>query len=649
MGNAWLGLGRRRATNSRWAAALAGLAAIVPLLGISGCTGLVNGQPRTQSAVKVSPTFVNFGNTGVGKKVSHVATITNTSLVPVTLTEAAVSTPEFSVSGLSFPVHIQAGQKTNFTVWFKGSKAGKTTGALTFSTATAGITETTILVGTTATPEPQLTVSESTHDFGNVQVKTDANASLTITNSGLADLKITGVNVSGQGFSSDHVKLPVTLSAGATETLNLSFQPKSTGNYSGSVAVSSNDPANPTANISLTGVGIAAPITKLNATPAAVNFSNVQVGKTASAVTMLKNTGTANVTLSQISINAAGFSTSGIVTPVLMVPGETLPLTVKFSPKSAGTTSGVIALNHSEGQISSVSVSGTAVQSALTISPNNINFGNVVTGITNSQTVQISNPSTVAVNITAANLSGSGFSTTGLNLPLALNAGQSSTFNVQFSTKTAGATTGLISLVTDSATAVPTITLSGTGVAAGLTLAVNPGSVSFGNVTVGSSATRNVTVSNSGNSNVVISSIKVSGANLTLAGGSAVTLSPAQSISLTVQYSPSTAATTSGSISIVSNATGSPAAVVISGTGVTQVQHSVGLSWNASSNATSYNVYRSATSGTGYARLNQNSDTGLSYSDTTVQSSQTYFYVTTAVDNSGTESPFSSEVSATIP
>jgi fibronectin type 3 domain-containing protein len=128
-----------------------------------------------------------------------------------------------------------------------------------------------------------------------------------------------------------------------------------------------------------------------------------------------------------------------------------------------------------------------------------------------------------------------------------------------------------------------------------------------------------------------------------------VTLSPSQSISLSVQYSPSTATGTSGSISIVSNATGSPAAVAISGTGVAQVQHSVALSWNASSNAASYNVYRSSTSGTGYARLNPGSDTSLSYSDTAVQSSQTYFYVTTAVDNSGTESPFSSEVSATIP
>jgi hypothetical protein len=39
----------------------------------------------------------------------------------------------------------------------------------------------------------------------------------------------------------------------------------------------------------------------------------------------------------------------------------------------------------------------------------------------------------------------------------------------------------------------------------------------------------------------------------------------------------------------------------------------------------------------------------LNYSDSTVQSATTYFYVTTAVDASGNESGFSNEVSAPIP
>jgi hypothetical protein len=178
---------------------------------------------------------------------------------------------------------------------------------------------------------------------------------------------------------------------------------------------------------------------------------------------------------------------------------------------------------------------------------------------------------------------------------------------------------------------------------------VSPSTISFGSVTVGNNASRNITVTNSGNSNVAISSIKLTGSNLTLSGGSAVTLSPSQSITLAVQFSPASAGATSGSVSIVSNATGSPAAVAISGIGVAQVQHVVGLSWNASPSASGYNVYRSVTSGTGYSKLNSGLDGALAYSDNTVQNSQTYFYVTTAVAADGTESTFSTEVSVNIP
>jgi hypothetical protein len=52
-------------------------------------------------------------------------------------------------------------------------------------------------------------------------------------------------------------------------------------------------------------------------------------------------------------------------------------------------------------------------------------------------------------------------------------------------------------------------------------------------------------------------------------------------------------------------------------------------------------------SGGGYAKINSTS--ALNYKDSSVQSSQTYYYVTTALDSAGNESGFSGEVSASIP
>jgi hypothetical protein len=641
-------LGRGIFATSNFAGALILWSAVsMILLWTSGCTGMVSGHNNAQSAIQVVPAAVDFGSVGTGKQVSHTAMVVNNSKTTVTLTKAIVSRSEFSISGLKFPLSLHPGQRSNFTLWYKGGRAGKAAGTLSFN-GEPGSPNAVILTGSTG-GSSQLTMSPGSHNFGNVTVNTVANAAVTLTNSGAANLTISRVVVSGTGFAGSSIKTPMTVPAGGNVVVDVTFSPKTSGNFFGAVTVSSDDPNAPSESVALDGTGTTQAIGKLIATPAALNFNNIKQGSTASAVTTVKNVGSANVTLSQINLSGSGFSTSGIATPVLVVPGESLTLTVRYSPASNRTSSGEVSFVSAQGGVTSVSVSGTVAQSSLNLSPANINFGNAVTGVANSQTVQIANPGTVPVTITAANISGAGFSTSGLTLPVTLSAGKTATFNVQFNPKSAGASSGGLTLVSDASNSPSSIVLSGAGVAPGLSLTVNPLNVNFGNVSVGSTASRIVTLTNTGNSNVMISRAALTGANLSLSGGSAVTLSPSQSITLTVQYSPTTAASTAGTLAIVSNANGAPSSIPISGNGVTQAQHTVLLSWNASTSATGYNVYRSATSGSGYARVNSSLDGSLSYTDASVQTGQSYFYVTTAVDASGQESAYSSEVSAVIP
>jgi len=78
-------------------------------------------------------------------------------------------------------------------------------------------------------------------------------------------------------------------------------------------------------------------------------------------------------------------------------------------------------------------------------------------------------------------------------------------------------------------------------------------------------------------------------------------------------------------------------------------QHHVDLHWNPGSNAdASYNAYRSVTSGGPYAPI-ATSLTGVTYSDWTVKSGTTYYYVVTAVDSQGRESGYSGEATAAVP
>jgi fibronectin type 3 domain-containing protein len=142
----------------------------------------------------------------------------------------------------------------------------------------------------------------------------------------------------------------------------------------------------------------------------------------------------------------------------------------------------------------------------------------------------------------------------------------------------------------------------------------------------------------------------VSGTGYALSGATPATLNPSQSLTFGVIFDPTTTGTLSGSVKVTSNAAGSPATIALSGTGLQAVSHSVSLTWTDSDSTVSgFNVYRSTTSGSGYVKINASLVPSTNYTDSTVQNGTNYFYVTTAVDSTGSESGYSNEAPATIP
>lgn len=337
--------------------------------------------------------------------------------------------------------------------------------------------------------------------------------------------------------------------------------------------------------------------------------------------------------------NISGATSASYTTPATTTSdsGSTFVVIVSNSAGTATSNAAMLTVNPTPAQ-------------AIRVNPTSIGFGNVVVGAKLSQSLIISNTGTATLTITQINVTGATLSASGYALPLNINAGQQATVTVAFLPASVGAVSGNLSIVSSAPTSPTSVGLSGSGIAATLTFGINPTSLSFGDVSTDTtSATQNVTITNTGNSNVAVSQITVSGAGYTVTGGGTpVTLSPSQNLVLGVQFSPASAGSVAGSISIVSNAKGSPATITLSGTGV--VQHTVSLSWIAStSTVAGYNVYRSTTSGSAYVKINTSLISGLTYTDSSVKSGTTYFYVTTAVNSSGSESGYSDQASAAIP
>ena len=894
-----------------WHRTLPTILLLAPVLLLIGCAGLVSAggtksQSGQQAAIQVTPGSFSFGSLVVGKKISQTATISNTGNTSINVTAASVSSGQFAVSGISMPLALPVGQSSTFQVWFDPSAAGTVTGTLTVQTDSGVSSGQVTLSGVATTPPQQISLSSTTLNLGSAIVGTTLNGSLTLTNTGGANLIISLISVNAGPFGISGIATPRTIVPGGSATMNVSFTPTTAGSDSGSINITSNDPNSPTATVALTGIGtssvVAPTITTqpLNQTVTAgqtatfsvvaggtaplsyqwqkngVNIAgatassyttpatattdtgstfDVAVSNTAGNVASAKATltvtatavaptittqplnqtvtagqtatfsvvaaGTAPLsyqwqkngvniagatgasyttpatattdngstfrvvvsnTVGSVTSNAATLTvTAAVVAPTIttqpanqtvtagqtatfsVVAGGTAPLSYQWqkngvniagatganytTPATATTdngstfdavvsnTAGNVAstkatltitaaavvptittqpLNQTvaagqaatfsvvaggtaplsyQWQKSGVNIAGATASSyttpatattdsgstfdvavtntvgtvtssaatltvnpapapAIQVSSTAITFASEVDGTTTSQGLIVTNTGNATLTITQVNETGAAFSVSGFTLPINVNSGQQATITVAFKPTAVGAASGNISIVSNAPTSPTGVTLSGTGIAATLTLGINPTALAFGNVTTGtSSASKNVTVTNTGNANVTISQITLNGTGYSMTGGGApVTLTPTQNVVLSVEFSPTTAGSVNGTISVTSNASGSPATVTLSGTGVAPVQHSVALTWDASTSTVSgYNVYRGTVSGGPYTLINSGLVTTLSYTDSTVQSGTTYYYVTTAVDSSGNESVHSNEVSAPIP
>jgi len=107
--------------------------------------------------------------------------------------------------------------------------------------------------------------------------------------------------------------------------------------------------------------------------------------------------------------------------------------------------------------------------SQFTVNPSSISFGSVPVGTVQTQYATVSNTGSSSVTISRTNVTGTGFSVGGLNLPLPLASGQSVKLSVGFGPPAGGTYSGTLSLT--SLTAFPggmksvatSVSLSGTG------------------------------------------------------------------------------------------------------------------------------------------------------------------------------------------
>jgi hypothetical protein len=518
-----------------------------------------------------------------------------------------------------------------------------------------------VLIGSVFSPITTLAgVTPSTLSFGSVTINTTSGAAtFVMTNNSRTGITIQKVTTSLPEFIVTSPTLPISLARHTSVSFRVVFRPIAALTYNGTIVVYAKGSGGGTAtsyvSVSGTGTNPAPPLTQsylLSSSTSSLSFGSTLVGTSKSQNLKLTNTGTGSVNISQVITAGRGFTVTGFAGGVTLAAGQSLSLTASFSPAAAGAVAGSISVaSNATNSPATISLSGTGVQPQISVVPSSVGFGNVTVGVTNTQTLTIRNLGTATLSLNQAPLSGAGFTTSGLALPLSVAPGGSASFTVGFAPAAASNFSGNITLISNTPNSPFVIPLTGAGVATILKLSASPASLSFGNLTTGTSATQSITISNTGNSSVSISQVSASGAGFTDSGiALPLSLAAGQSTSFSVTFAPASVGSLAGSVAVVSNATNSPLVIALSGTGATPVSHTVSLSWTPSSSTYSgFNVYRGTTSGGPYTRVDASMISTTSYTDAGVTSGHTYYYVATEVGPTGTESGYSSEVSATIP
>jgi len=381
--------------------------------------------------------------------------------------------------------------------------------------------------------------------------------------------------------------------------------------------------------------------------PDVLNFGQVVVGTTETLSVKVFNSGSTSATVSSIASSQASYTVTRPQLPVTLAAGQSFMIQVVFKPVAIGSTPAQIAIN---GGAAGIIINGIGQSSkALYATPDSITFGSVPAGGSATSNVAITNGRSSSVTIANAVTAGSEFSAQGLSLPLTLTPGQSFTFKIAFSPTSRGSVWGTVGAKNSLGIGLLAIQLNGTGSAAG-GLSVSPSSLSFGNVTVGSTESEAGTLTAAGSS-VTVTSDATTSSEFTISGMSLpATIQAGQSVPYKVTFAPKTSGAASGTIAFNTGSSVTTITESVSGTGVSQQAQSVDLSWNASTSPVSgYNIYRGTTSGGPYSKLNSSLDANVTYVDSTVSAGLTYYYVTTAVNSSGQESAHSNQVQAAIP
>jgi len=308
-----------------------------------------------------------------------------------------------------------------------------------------------------------------------------------------------------------------------------------------------------------------------NVAPSDLTFGNEEIGSSSSPMLVtLSDTGTAPLTVNSIAVSGDFTQTNNCGSSVS--PASSCTIDVYFAPSATGTRTGTLTVtDNSNGLIGgqqTVSLSGTGLSGAASISPLSLAFSNWGQGATSwPLKVTLTNAGTAPLPFLGATFTGANpgdFAQTN-NCPVDLAPGSSCNLRVTFMPSTLGAETATLNVNDNAVSSPQTVALSGTGTPPVL---LGPSAAGFGNVAKGApSRTAIITLANAQSVALNISSIALSNPDFTQTNTCDGSLAPRTLCTVSVTFTPSILGLETATLTVNDSASNTPQIVSLAGTG----------------------------------------------------------------------------------
>ena len=288
----------------------------------------------------LSTTSLSFGTQPVGSSSGpQSVTLTNSASLPVTVSNVAVSGPFSSTNTCTST--LAPGNNCTIKVTFTPTAQGTQTGTLTITSNSQTSPQTVTLSGTGAVASSALRLSSNQLTFPSQSFGTMSQPqSVTISNTGAAGLTVTSIVLGGAAAQTNNC--PTDLAPNASCTMNVMLAAPLLGPCTGTITISTNDPAGPQ-SISLNGTCTVLPNIESALSTSSLVFIPQTTGTTsASQSVTLSNIGLQPLAIS--SVTASGDVTEATKCGKTLAIASNCTISISFTPKAAGSRTGTVTV-----------------------------------------------------------------------------------------------------------------------------------------------------------------------------------------------------------------------------------------------------------------------------------------------------------------